>query len=424
MNRLVVRNARLLDPATRLDQVGDLLVLDGRIADLGSVGPVSGARVVDATGWALMPGLIDLRVASREPGAEHIETLASLADAAVAGGVTTAAVLPATDPPIEEPALVELILRQSDRIGRARLRPWAALTRGFGGQVLAEMGLLSAAGAIGFSDGGHPVAHAGVMRRALAYARTFDRPVMNHPSDPGLVGVATEGELATRAGLSATPAIAERMMLERDLALVALTGGRYHAGPITTAAGVAAIRRAKQDGLPVTADTALPYIALNEVAIADYRTDVKVWPPLRSEADRQAVVAGLADGTLDALSSDHQPHDADAKRLPYSHAAAGIAGVETLLVLALEQVHTGSVGLLDMLARLTTGPGSIIGSDAGRLARGCPADLVLVDLDRPWRIDADAFRSKARNTPFHRRPVQGRIIATVVGGEAVFGTLP
>ena len=424
MTGLVLRGGRVLDPASGSDRVADVLIIDGRIAAVGQVGTVADAQIVDVSGLAVLPGLVDLRVASREPGAEHTETLGSLAAACAHGGVTTAAVLPETDPPIETPALVELILRQSDRIGLTRLKPWAALTQGFQGTALAEIGLLAAAGAIGFMDGGRPLAHAGVMRRALAYTRPFGKVVANHPADPGLPGVATEGELATRLGLSATPAEAEAMMLRRDLALVALTHGRYHAGPITTAAGVELIRRAKHDGLAVTADTALPYIALNEVAIADYRTDVKVAPPLRAEADRQAVVAGLKDGTLDALSSDHQPQDADAKRLPYLHAAPGIAGVETLLVLALEQAHAGAIGLLDLIARLTSGPADILGLPAGRLARGAAADLVLVDLDRAGRIDARTFQSKARNTPFDRRPVQGRIRATLVDGRVVAGALP
>ncbi len=418
MTRLIIRNARLLDPASGLDRPGDLVIEDGRIADWGQIGAAEG-ETLEAGGACLAPGLVDLRVRTGEPGAEHTETIASASAAAAAGGVTAIACLPDTEPPIEDPSLVQFLARAAAATGLVRVFPYGAVTRGRNGRELTEMGLMTAAGVVGFSDGSRPIADAGVMRRALSYARGFGQVVLNHPVEPTLAGVATEGELATRLGLPATPAIAEAMMVERDLMLVALTGGRYHAGPVSTAAAVAAIRRAKADGLTVTADTAPAYFALNETAISDYSTAAKVSPPLRTEADRRAVLAGLADGTLDAIASDHAPLDADAKRLPFAQAAAGISGLETLLPLALEQVHNGSLPLLTCLQRLTAGPAAVLGRGGGRLQRGAPADLVLFTLDTAWRIDAGQFRSMSRNTPFHRRPVQGRVVATLLDGRVV-----
>jgi dihydroorotase len=422
--RTLFRAARLLDPASGLDRRGDLFVEDGRIAGLGA-GLMPGGvdlEVVDCAGLCLAPGLVDMRVELREPGAEHRETLETGGAAALAGGVTTMVALPGTEPPIDDIALVEFVARRAREIGRANIRTYAAATKGLRGRELTEYGLLAAAGAVAFTDGARAIADATVMRRALSYANTFDLLIVQHPEEPSLAagGAMNEGEIATRLGLPGITPAAEAMMVDRDLRLVEITGARYHAAHVSTAAAVASIRRAKAQGLRVSCDTAPHYFALNETAVGEYRTFAKVSPPLRSEWDRRAVIAGLEDGTIDAIASDHAPQDQESKRLPFASAASGIVGLETLLPLALELYHNGHLPLLKLLRALTQRPAEILRLPAGTLAQGAPADLVLFDLDRPWRIDVEAFRSKCKNAPYHGRPVQGRVRRTVVGGRTVY----
>jgi dihydroorotase len=422
---MLFRDARLLDPASGLDEVGAILAIDGKIAALG---PHAAAKApaeiasMSCNGACLAPGLVDMRVQLREPGAEHMENMVSASRAAAAGGVTTMAALPNTMPPIDEVALVDFVARRARDIGLVNIYTYAALTKGLGGRELTEMGLLAEAGALGFTDGVHAVADALVMRRALSYARTFDLLVIQHPEEPSLSagGAVNEGEMATRLGLPGITPAAEVMMVERDLRLVEITGGRYHAAHVSTGAAIDAIRSAKKRGLPVTCDTAPPYFALNETAVGEYRTFAKLSPPLRSETDRRAVVDGLRDGTIDAIASDHAPHDQDSKRLPFTSAASGIIGLETLLPLSLALYHNGHLSLLKLLDVLTRAPADILRLPVGRLAIGTPADFVVFDLDRPWRIDVEAFRSKSKNAPFDGRPVEGRAIMTVVGGRIVF----
>jgi dihydroorotase len=422
---LLIRGARLLDAAARRDETGDLLVEDGVIAAVGGrIEAPPGSELLDGSGLCLAPGLVDMRTQLREPGAEHKESLQSAAEAAVAGGVTTLASLANTDPPIDEPALLSSIGRRAQEIGLVRMLPYGALTRGRQGRELTEMGLLTEAGAVGFSDAPSALASAAVMRRALSYARTFGQLVMNHPEEPSLTdkGSMNEGEIATRLGIGARTAKAEVMMVERDLHLAELTGGRYHAGPLSTAAAIEAVRQAKRRGVHVTADTAPHYFALNETAVGDYRTFAKVAPPLRVEWDRRAVVEGLKDGTIDAIASDHAPHDQDSKRLPFGQAAFGIIGLETLLPLSLELFHNGHLPLLDLVARLTNGPARILRQASGCLAIGAPADLLLFDLAQPGRIEVARFHSKSKNSPFDGRPCEGRVVATVIGGRQVYGS--
>jgi dihydroorotase len=418
------RNARLLDPASGRDEVGEILVRDGAIAALGRRvdAPGGDAAIVDCHGLCLAPGIVDMRVQLREPGAAHMENMVSASHAAASGGVTTMAALPNTTPPIDEVALVDYVKRRARDIGIVNVHTYAAITKGLAGTELAEMGLLAEAGALGFTDAERAVADAVVMRRALSYARTFDLLVMQHPEEPSLAagGAMNEGEMSTRLGLQGIPPVAEVIMVERDLRLVELTGGRYHVAHVSTAAAIEAIRRAKAQHLPVTCDTAPPYFALNETAVGEYRTFAKLSPPLRGEDDRRAVVQGLRDGTIDAIASDHSPHDQDSKRLPFASAASGIIGLETLLPLSLELYHNGHLSLLACLNAVTRAPAEILRLPAGRLAIGAPADLVVFDLDRPWRISEKAFRSKSKNSPFDGRPVQGIAMMTVVGGRLVF----
>jgi dihydroorotase len=420
--RTLFRNARLLDPASDLDRLGDLLIEDGRIAEIGAVRAARDAEMIDCAGACLAPGLVDIRVELREPGAEHQESMNSGALAAVAGGVTTMVALPNTDPVIDEMALVEFVARRSRDVGLARIRTYAAATKGLRGNELTEMGLLAAAGALAFTDAGRAIADPVVMRRALSYARTFDLLVMQHPEEPHLArgGVMNEGEVATRLGLAGITPAAELIMVERDLRLCEITGGRLHVAHVSTERAIDAIRQAKARKLPVTCDTAPHYFALNETAVGDYRSFAKVSPPLRSEWDRRAVVLGLKDGTIDCIASDHSPHDQESKRLPFASAASGIIGVETLLPLALELYHNGHLPLLQVLKAVTQRPAEILRLPSGRLEIGAAADLTIFDLERPWRIDVDALRSKSKNSPYDGRPVQGRVLRTVIAGRSVF----
>ena len=419
-------NARLIDPASGLDSPGALLSINGKIADLGprlfADGVPEGTAIVDCQGNCLAPGLIDMRVHLREPGEEHKETIASATQAAAAGGITSIVCLPNTRPTIDDVALIEFIARRARETGVVKIYPYAAITRGCEGNELTEMGMLAEAGALAFTDGIRVVGDALVMRRALSYASTYGLLIVQHAEEPTLArgGVINEGEVATRLGLPTIPAAAEVIIVERDLRLVELTGARYHVAHVSTAAAVEAIRRAKAQGLPVTCDTAPQYFTLNETAVGDYRTFAKLSPPLRSEDDRRAVLEGLKDSVIDAIASDHTPQDQDSKRLPFSQAENGIIGLETLLPLALALHHRGEIGLLDLLAKLTAHPAGILAMDEGSLAIGAPADLVVIDLDRPWRIEPDNLISKSKNSPFDGHPVQGAAAMTVVGRRTVF----
>ncbi|HIC79427.1 MAG TPA: dihydroorotase [Kiloniellaceae bacterium] len=424
-HRTAYVNARLLDPATGLDAPGALLAEDGRITDFGpqlfAEGVPQGVQTVDCRGACLAPGLVDMRVHIREPGDEQKETMGSAGRAAAAGGVTSVVALPNTNPVIDDVAGVEYIARRAREEKSVKVYTYAAVTRGTEGKELTEMGLLGEYGAVAFTDGTRAIASAQVMRRALSYAKTFGHLIVQHPEEPSLAGGAMNGgEMATRLGLPGIPAVAEVMTVERDLRLVELTGGRYHVAHVSTAETVDVIRRAKARGLAVTCDTAPHYLTLNEIAVGDYRTFAKVSPPLRSEEDRRAVVAGLIDGTIDAIASDHSPHDQESKRLPFAIAEPGIVGLETLLPLSLQLYHSGGIGLLDLLSRLTEKPAAILGLKGGRLTKGAPADLILFDPDRGWRIDPDRFESKSKNTPYEGLPVQGRVRRTVVDGRTLF----
>ncbi len=425
MSATLFRNARLLDPASLRDEHGAVLVVDGTIAALGpdaGADPPKNATIVDCGGRCLAPGIVDMRVQLREPGAEHMENMVSASHAAAAGGVTTMAALPNTAPPIDDVALVDFVARRARDIGIVNIHTYAAATKGLKGRELTEMGLLAEAGALAFTDATTAIADALVMRRALSYARTFDLLVIQHPEEPSLTagGAMNEGEMATRLGLPGISPAAEVMMVERDLRLVEITGARYHVAHVSTAAAIEAIRGAKQRRLSVTCDTAPPYFALNETAVGEYRTFAKLSPPLRSEWDRRAVVEGLRDGTIDAIASDHAPHDQDSKRLPFASAASGIIGLETLLPLSLELYHNGHLPLISLLRALTCAPADILRLPAGRLAVGAPADLVVFDLEHPWQIAESGFHSKSKNSPFDGRPVQGSAVMTVVGGRVVY----
>lgn len=422
---LVVTGARIVDPARGLDAVGSLVVQGGRIAAAGpdalNQGAPEGAEVVDGGGLVVLPGLVDMRVFVGEPGHEHRETLETASRAAAAGGVTTIVMMPDTDPPIDDPALVDFVLRRARDTAKVRVHPMAALTKGLAGKETTEFGLLAEAGAVGFTDGRHAVTSARVMRRALTYARDFGALVAHHAEDPDLVGsgVMNEGETASRLGLSGIPREAETIMLDRDLRLVALTGGRYHAAQVSCADSAAAIRIAKDRGLDVTAAIAVTHLTLNELDVGAYRTFVKLSPPLRAEEDRLAMVAALADGTVDIVVSGHDPQDVETKRRPFAECADGAIGLETLFAAGLRLAHAGDVPLARLVEAMSTAPARRLGLEAGTLAAGAPADVVLVDLGAPWVVRQEAIVSRSKNTPYEGARLQGRIVRTLVAGRTV-----
>ena len=416
------RRVRIL--AAGVDLLGDLLVRDGLIADFGpSLGRPDGATLIEADGAILCPGLVDMRAALGEPGFEYRETIASAAVAAATGGITTLAALPDTQPAIDDPALVHLLRTRGEETGSLTILPYGAVTRGCRGEELAEIGLLWEAGAVAFTDGSRAIGSSRMMRLALSYARGFGARIVQHPEDPSLAagGTATESEQSTRLGLPGIPAAAEAIMVARDIRLAELTGGAVHFAHVSTGEALALIRQAKAAGLSVTCDTAPPYFDLNETSIGDFRTYAKLSPPLRKEHDRKAVVAALADGTIDAIASDHQPRDADDKRLPFAQASAGGAGLATLLAVTLAHVHNGSVSMPAAIDLLTARPAALLGVEAGRIAKGAVADLCLFDAERIWKVEAGKLPGKARNTPFDGRALEGVVLGTWKRGKRVFG---
>lgn len=424
--RVAYINARLLDPATGLDSKGAVLADGESIVDVGpglfAGGVPSGIETVDCAGLCLAPGLVDIRVQLREPGEEHKETLLSAGQAAVAGGVTSMVCLPNTEPVIDDVATVEFVARRARKNNLAKVYPYAAATKNLDGGELSEIGMLAEAGALAFTDGTKAIKNAQVMRRALSYAATFDALIVQHPEEPALAqgGVMTEGEMATRLGLAGITPAAEAIMLERDIRLVEITGGRYHAAHVSTAAGLEIIRQAKKRGLPVTCDTAPPYFALNELAVGEYRTFAKLSPPLRCEEDRRAVVEAIKDGVIDVIASDHAPQDQDSKRLPFAQAEFGGVGLETLLPITLELYHNGHLTLLQVITLLSWAPAKLLKLPAGRLKAGAAADLVIFNPDRAWKVNPAKLHSKSKNTPFDGRPVQGKVMRTIIDGRAVF----
>jgi dihydroorotase len=418
-------NARLVDPSSRLDQRGGVLIADDLIADVGphiAADTVGDANIVDCDGRVLAPGLIDMMVFTGEPGHEHRETLATASRAAAAGGVTTIVCMPNTDPVIDDVALVDFILRRARDTALVHVHPMAAMTKGLMGEEMSEIGLLSEAGAIAFAHGKTSLSSAKVMRNVLAYAKDFGALIVHHLEDPTLAkdGVMNEGEVATRLGLRGIPAAAETIMLERDIRLVELTGGRYHAAQISCRASLDIIRTAKLMGLPVTCGVSINHLTLNENDIGPYRTFFKMKPPLRSEDDRRAMVEGVASGDIDVIVSAHDPRGAEGKRRPFAEAADGAVGLETMLAAALRLYHSGEVDLLQLLRTLTVNPARLLGIGSGRLVKEAPADLVLIDLETPWVVEPEALRSKSKNTPFDGARLQGRPLLTVVAGRLAY----
>lgn len=417
-------NARLIDPDSGLDTTGAVLVENATIMDLGprlfNDGKPANAGIIDCAGQILAPGLIDLRVFTGEPGAEHRETLASAAESAAAGGVTSFVTMPTTDPVIDDAALVDFLKRRAAATAKVNIYPAAALTRGLNGAQMSEMGLLKDAGAIAFTDADRTVASSLIMRRCLAYAANFDALVMAHAEDPTLAGHMNEGAYAARLGIGGTPTAAETIIVERDMRLVELTGARYHLAQVSCAATLDIIAKAKQRGLPVTCSVSAHHLVLNENDIGEYKTFAKVSPPLRSEDDRNAMVEGVRNGTIDTIVSSHDPQAPETKRLPFAQAAFGAVGLETLLAAALSLHHEAGMPIIDILRCLTINPARLLRLAQGRLTKGAPADLVLFSPNTPHRIDPTKFRSRSKNSPFKGRLMQGEVLRTMVAGKTVY----
>ena len=421
----VIHNATLIDPVAGTQTRGGVLVRDGLIAAVGpdvmAKSAPAGAEIIDAKVLMLAPGLIDLMAFCGEPGAEHRETLRTASEAAAAGGVTTVVCRPDTEPMIDEPSVIDFIKRRARDKAIVNILPAAAMTRGMQGKEMTEFGMMLDAGAIAFTDAPNGVANAQMMARALTYAKDVGALIMAHVEDHHLgTGVMNRGEFASRLGLPGTPREAEIIRLERDLRLVRMTGGRYHAAKISTTDSVELIRKAKADGLAVTCGIAIHTLTLNENDVGNYRTFCKVSPPLRTEDERLALIQAVADGVIDAIVSDHDPQDVETKRLPFAEAANGALGLETMLSAALRLVHDGRITLPRLIAAMTLGPAAILGLPAGRLAVGAPADLVLFDPDEPWVCAKDKLKSRAKNSPFDEARMTGRATMTVVAGQIVW----
>lgn len=426
MSITVFSHARIVDPSRGLDETGSVVIEDGGIVAAGrdalNQGAPEGAVIIDCAGKTIIPGLIDSRVFIGEPGGEHRETIASASQAAAAGGVTSVVMMPDTDPVIDNVALVEFVLRTARDTACVNIFPAAAITKGLEGREMTEFGLLREAGAVAFTDGRHTVANSLVMRRALTYARDFGATIVHETLDADLAssGVMNEGLYASWLGLSGIPREAETIPLERDLALARLTRGNYHAAKISTGMAADAIRRARGDGANVSAGVAIHNLALNEHDVGEYRTFFRLAPPLRAEEDRLAMIEALKDGTVDLIVSSHDPQDVDTKRLPFSDAAAGAIGLETLLSVALRLHHNGEVPLIRIVEALSTAPARLFGLPGGTLKPGAPADLALVDLDEPWVVNESGIRSRSKNTCFEGARLQGRVLQTMVAGRTVF----
>ena len=420
---IALLNARLVDPVQEIETRGGVIAIDGLIAGVGAAVTrdqlPAMARIVDCEGDVVSPGLVDMRAFVGEPGAEHRETIASASAAAAAGGVTTLVMRPDTNPAVDDPAVVDFILRRARDGAKIRIHPSAALTKGLKGEEIAEIGLLAEAGAIAFCDGPHSIAEALTMRRAMTYARDFDALIAPVCDDRSLSreGVMAEGLRASWLGLPGVPREAETVVLERDLRLVALTGARYHAALISNRLSLEAMGRARQARLPATCGVSINHLTLNELDVGDYRTFLKLNPPLRAEEERMALVEALGAGLIDVVCSDHDPQDVDTKRLPFAEASAGAIGVETMLSASLRLVAGGHVALPRLIRAMTARPAEILRLPVGRLSVGAPADVIRFDPSAPYVLDPVSLHSRCRNTPFDAARLEGRVKMTLVAGR-------
>lgn len=423
MSRLRIHGGRIIDPADGLDTRADLFIADGSILAIGTTPDGFQAdHEIDATGLVVCPGLVDLAAHLREPGEEHKANIASEVRAAAAGGITSLCASPDTDPVTDTTAVVELVTRRARQAHLSRVMPLGALTRGLEGEQINEMAALHAAGCVAVSDGGRPVVNTLVLRRALEYAATQDLLVMLTPVDPYLTDGAWmhEGWVSTRLGIAGIPVAAETAALARYLALVEDTGARVHFGRLSSGPGAAMVARAKAGGLPVTADVAMHQLFLSEMDVSGFNSLCHVQPPLRSHADREALRAAVGAGTIQAICSDHQPHEPDAKAVTFTASAPGISGLDTLLPLTLRLVEEGLLSLHQALRLITAGPADVLGRDVGRIAPGQSADLCLFDPEQPWCLDQETLHSRGRNSPFLGWEFTGQVQMTLLGGRHIY----
>ncbi len=420
MSLLSIINARIIDPASAYDGDGIIVIEDGLIIEFGPDAIAEG-KIIDAKGLICAPGLIDMRVSTGEPGRENRETIATAARAAAAGGVTSMVIMPETNPVIDDMSLVDFIKRRAEN-APVNVYAAGALTKDLDGVTMTEIGLMSEAGAVMFSNGARPIDDAQTMRRLLSYSASFNALIANRAMDPSLSNgaVAHESDLSSRLGLTGAPAAAERIMAERDVALAELTGGRLLIDMISSAQALEVVRRAKSRDLEVSCSVSINHLALNEVDIGDYRTFAKLDPPLREESDRLALLNGINDGTIDVIVSAHDPRPAGEKRLPYAEATTGAVGLEILLSAALSQVADEKLELIPALAAMTCNPAALLGLESGRITEGAPADLILIDPHAPWLCKSDQLLSRSKNTPFDDRRLTGRVIKTICGGVVVY----
>ncbi|MFA5113310.1 MAG: dihydroorotase [Candidatus Margulisiibacteriota bacterium] len=422
MSKLLIKGGRVIDPASGLDGIRDVLLENGKVKAVGSRVTSHGARVIDAKGMLVLPGLIDMHVHLRDPGRPDKETIASGARAAALGGFTTICCMANTDPPIDNPAAVEYVIAKAKAEAIVNVLPIAAVTKGLKGEELAEIGRCRMEGAVAFSDDGHPIMRADVMRRALEYTRQFDAPVIAHCEDSGLSagGSMNEGVVSTEIGLPGSPSLSEEVMVARDV-LLAREYGRVHVAHVSCARSIKFIRDAKREKAPVTCETCPHYFTLTDEAAREYDTNAKVNPPLRTRPDRQAVIKGLQDGTIDVIATDHAPHTIDDKNVEFNQAASGMVGLETALGLVLTQlVATKALSLPEAVAKMTANPARILGlAGKGTLRPGADADLIIVDPAGKWTVDPGKFASKSRNTPFAGWQLTGKVVQTIVGGKQI-----
>lgn len=425
MTTLLIKNGRVIDPANKIDKITNVFVKDGKINAVSNKS-FNADEIIDAKGLIVTPGLIDMHVHLREPGKEDEETIASGSNAAINGGITSVACMPNTDPPIDNEASAEFVYLQAKRSGKANVFPIGAITKGRKGEELAEIGQLARGGAVAFSDDGDPVRSAEVMRRGLEYTSMFNKTIISHCENQGMTkdGMMNEGLISTLLGLHGMPSVAEEVMVYRDIALAHFTGGRVHIAHISTAIAVELVRRAKKDGLKVTAEVTPHHITLTDEAIKSvnggFDANLKMNPPLRTEDDRKALLKGLKDGTIDAIATDHAPHSPEEKDVEFDAAPFGVIGIETLLPIVItELVHKKVLTLSQAIAKITINPALILGIPKGTLSVGREADITIIDINKQWTINPDEFKSKSRNSPFAGWKVKGKAIKVIVGGQIV-----
>lgn len=419
---LFIKNGHIIDPSQKIDGPGDILIEDGRIKELilrpGKLEEPPEMRIIDASDHLVIPGLVDMHCHLREPGFSHKETIRTATLAGIRGGFTTLCAMPNTEPVNDNETVTEFILRKAYAEGACYVYPIGAITKGQKGEELAEMGKMYAAGCVAFSDDGRPVMNSLIMRRALEYSKAFGVPLISHAEDLALSegGVMNEGKVSTRLGLRGIPREAEEIMIGRDIMLARLTKGRLHIAHVSTKGSVELIRRAKSEGINITAETCPHYFTLPEEAVKDYNTNAKVNPPLRTEEDIEAIIEGLRDGTIDVIATDHAPHHRDEKLQEFDRAPSGISGLETAFSLSLRLVHEGYLSLTELIHKLSLNPARILAIPKGSLAKGSKADIVIVDINREFKVEADSFISLGKNTPFDGWTLKGLVVATICKG--------